>query len=120
MTVMRYVPVTAADINASSTGLDGQAILFDITLPVIAVGAIVPVLNYTGSGRILAVVSIDFTDRSVANQIGIMPVGNTAATTTYVSIVGDLVSVGVRASGTAIVAGSKLSLVLLISNQTTV
>jgi hypothetical protein len=111
--VIRYVKntTTAANVNTSvaSTGGDYQLIAFDIiTTAGIAANANANVLTWAGAGKIKTVLS--FMVRTAAGAINV-PVA--AATT---SATGKILNVAVANGGTAITAGSIISMVLVIGN----
>ena len=115
--VIRYVKntTTAANVNTSvaSTGGDYQQIAFDIiTTAGIAANANANVLTWAGAGKIKTVLS--FMVRTAAGAINV-PV---AAATTSVTIdaTGKILNVAVANGGTAITAGSIISMVLVIGN----
>jgi len=114
---VRYVQntTTAANVNTSvaSTGGNYQLIAFDIiTTAGIAANANATVLTWAGAGKIKTVLSF-----MVRNAAGAINVPVAAATTSVtVDATGKILNVAVADNGTAIAAGSTISMALVIGN----
>lgn len=120
MTVsIRYVQntTTAANVNTEigSNGKDCQLIAFDIkTIAGIAASANADVLTWTGSGKILSVISVCIKSPSGGMNFG----ATTEATSTKVTIdtTGKIIKIAVGSGGNVILANSTISILALVGN----
>ena len=115
--VIRYMhtTTTAPNVNTTvgSTGGDYQLLAFDIiTTAGIAANAHATVLTWTGAGKIKSILS--FMVRTGAGAINVPTVAATTSVT--IDATGKMITVAVANGGTAITAGSILSILLVIGN----
>lgn len=115
--VVRYMQNTtnAPNVNTAiaSTGGDYQLLAFDITTTAgIAANANANVLTWTGAGKIKTILS--FMVKTAAGAINVPVPGATTSAT--IDATGKIINVAVANGGTAIAAGSIISMLIVVGN----